>query len=673
MASVPTWQPSVTVQQAPSVRVSAPMGDMGAPVFAGIDKLEAAGKKYQADSDAYAVVNASNAMTMDMLNYFNGENGLFAKKGADAMGASQQAQQFFTDSVQKYSSTLQNDAQRRMFEAHMKPNAYNYLRDAATHERNEISSFQNQQYNSGISLGVQGAALNYKDPNSLQGFLDSNERLLQTQAKAQGWSPDTVTLHRINNNTNAVKNAYLSAIDNNDYSSAKNLLDKFGPMIDPVTKNKLSENIRQHQQKNDDFLAADSIVKQATRSDGSIDMAIAQNLLNKMYGPGSGTSIGGNAIIQEGSKQIGKPYLLGADGVSSTDCGLFTQQVLQNATGFDIGTRTADGQYLALQKQGKVFNDASGLQKGDLVFWDVPSNHSHWSPSDDPSAVNSDSEAYKGITHVGLYAGDGKVLQAGSNGVDYMDINTYPVVGYGKTGGDDNQSAAFDAGRYKQVEGIVHASIADNMRIKAQQDRDYRQQLSQQIDGAGSLSDAMDVINSAELPLQTKNALIGAAKSKFKALATGDPDKKHYAYYERNGLYRDLNVTAEQQAMIEEGRDPTPAQSTKFSNAWYRINRYNAFVNGGGYGGSESGGDSGDTDVAKNRYQEILQDLWNSKTPEERKQKVRDNMNELNSLEQQLGVDANNDVSYIMANGETPPQAQEEVSPDDYNYSQGGD
>lgn len=661
MASVPTWQPSVAIQQAPSVRVSAPMGDAGAPVFNGLDKLEAAGKKYQADSDAYAVVNASNAMTMDMLNYFNGENGLFAKKGADAMGASQQAQQFFTDTAQKYSATLQNDAQRRMFEAHMKPNAYNYLRDAATHERNETANFQNQQYNSGVSLGVQGAALNYKDPTSLQGFLDSNERLLQTQAKAQGWSPDTVTLHRINNNTNAIKGAYLSAMDNNDTAAAKNLLDKFGSMIDPLTKNKLLQDVTKIQQKNDDFLAADSIVKQATRADGSIDLAVAQNLLSKMYGPDktSGGSI--SAGLDAGWKAWGNQHMdngrVGCAEAVGKIGGYYSPFLAQEAQNGVAYVPTMVQHASQPGGPGVIPFDASKLQKGDCIVY-----------GDDDHIVIADGN--------GGYVGNSSDANGGQgatvHGSDYTAMSGLEPTKIIKTGGDDSQPA-FDAGRYKQVEGLVHAKISDSMRIKAQQDRDYRQQLSQQIDGAGSLSDAMDVINGADLPLQTKNALINAAKTKFKAITAGDPNQKFFANYERNGLYRDMNVIAEQQAMIEEGRDPTPAQSTKFSNAWYRVNRYNAFSKSGGYGGDSGGGGGGDADVAKSRYQEIMQDLWNSKTPEERKQKVRDNMAELNDLEQQLGVDANNDVAYVIANGETPPQAQEETNTDDYNYSQGGD
>lgn len=144
--------------------------------------------------------------------------------------------------------------------------------------------------------------------------------------------------------------------------------------------------------------------------------------------------VDGSNILTIGEEQLGKPYELGADGTNSTDCGLFTQQTLGKA-GVELDYRTADGQYRQLETEGKTFASEAEAQPGDLVFWDVPTNREKWTPSDDPAAVNSDGQAYKGITHVGIYAGEGKVLQAGRHGVSYADINDFgDIVGFGKTG-----------------------------------------------------------------------------------------------------------------------------------------------------------------------------------------------------------------------------------------------
>ncbi len=635
MASVPTWQPSVAIQQAPSVRVSAPMGDAGAPVFAGIDKNIQVQLKQKADEDSFAALDASNKMTTDMLNFVNGENGVLFKKGENAVGVLKQTEDFYNQKMQEYSNILGNNVQRRMFEAHSRPNMYNFMRNVATHEKNEAIGLRAKQYDTSINTGSDIIAANYHDPKTIKAALGTMDSSLLTQATGEGWTKDIVNERRQKNNTTAIMGAFNVAMDNNDTTSAKKLIDNFGNLMDPVMRGKATLLLNKIQHKNDDFLAADGIVKQATRADGSIDLAVAQNLLSKMYGPDktSGGSI--SAGLDAGWKAWGNQHMdngrVGCAEAVGKIGGYYSPFLAQEAQAGIAYVPTMVQHASQPGGPGVIPFDASKLQKGDCIVY-----------GDDDHIVIADGN--------GGYVGNSSDANGGQgatvHGNDYTAMSGLEPTKIIKTGGDDS-SAAFDAGRYKQVEGLVHAKISDNMRIKAQQDRDYRQQLSQQIDGAGSLSDAMDVINGADLPLQTKNALIGAAKTKFKALTTGDPNQKFFANYERNGLYRDMNVIAEQQAMIEEGRDPTPAQSTKFSNAWYRVNRYNAFTKGGGYGGG-----GGDADVAKSRYQEIMQDLWNSKTPEERKQKVRDNMAELNDLEQQLGVDANNDVSYIMSNGE---------------------
>jgi cell wall-associated NlpC family hydrolase len=144
----------------------------------------------------------------------------------------------------------------------------------------------------------------------------------------------------------------------------------------------------------------------------------------------------GSDIIAAGEQQLGTPYQLGADGINATDCGKFTQDTLAK-NGINLDYRTADGQYLQLQNEGKTFTSEAEAQVGDLVFFDVHSNRKTWSPSDDPASVNSNVEAYKGVTHVGIYAGEGKVLQAGSHGVSYANINAFgDIVGFGKTAGE---------------------------------------------------------------------------------------------------------------------------------------------------------------------------------------------------------------------------------------------
>ena len=100
-------------------------------------------------------------------------------------------------------------------------------------------------------------------------------------------------------------------------------------------------------------------------------------------------------MITKLKSQKGMIYTLGGDGITSTDCGKFIQDA-SNAP-----MRTVDDMYRAKEGSGEVFSDRSQLKRGDIVYYKNTSNQA--------------GEAYKQITHAGVYLGDGKIIHAGSS------------------------------------------------------------------------------------------------------------------------------------------------------------------------------------------------------------------------------------------------------------------
>lgn len=105
-------------------------------------------------------------------------------------------------------------------------------------------------------------------------------------------------------------------------------------------------------------------------------------------------------MLYHASRDLGKPYVLGGDGVHSTDCGKLTSEALKHS-GVEGVSRLADMQYMSAKKG----EHGLGLHKqepaaGDLVFFRVPTRQS--------------SIAYDGVTHVTMYVGDGLTLAASS-------------------------------------------------------------------------------------------------------------------------------------------------------------------------------------------------------------------------------------------------------------------
>ncbi|EHM00253.1 hydrolase [Lentilactobacillus parafarraginis] len=97
-----------------------------------------------------------------------------------------------------------------------------------------------------------------------------------------------------------------------------------------------------------------------------------------------------SSLYTVAKQNLGKPYVWGATGPSSFDCSGFTSYVYKKGAGVKL-PRTAQAQYNAEKKVSY-----SNLQKGDLVFFGGSTSS---------------------ISHVGMYIGNGKMVDAQNRGV----------------------------------------------------------------------------------------------------------------------------------------------------------------------------------------------------------------------------------------------------------------
>lgn len=102
------------------------------------------------------------------------------------------------------------------------------------------------------------------------------------------------------------------------------------------------------------------------------------------------TKVKYKSVYKTAKKNLGKPYVYGATGPSAFDCSGFTSYIYKKTAKVQI-PRTAAAQY---QAGKKVAYDK--MKKGDLVFFGY--------------------SAYS-IYHVGMYIGNGQMIDAQNNGV----------------------------------------------------------------------------------------------------------------------------------------------------------------------------------------------------------------------------------------------------------------
>ena len=106
------------------------------------------------------------------------------------------------------------------------------------------------------------------------------------------------------------------------------------------------------------------------------------------------------AVIDLAKKQIGKPYVWGAEGPNSFDCSGLVYYVYKNAANITL-PRTSSSQY-----DSGVAVSKSNLKPGDLIF--------------------SSTDGTGNVTHVSIYSGNGKMIHAPRSGknVEEVSMNT---------------------------------------------------------------------------------------------------------------------------------------------------------------------------------------------------------------------------------------------------------
>lgn len=111
------------------------------------------------------------------------------------------------------------------------------------------------------------------------------------------------------------------------------------------------------------------------------------------------------AVIEAGLKYLGTPYEYGSDRNTTTtfDCSDFVRQAFKDALGVTLpGDSASQGAYV--RERSAVTTDWRQLKRGDLMFFmDYKGTNSSLYANKQPFTSK--------ISHVGIYLGDGKILQ----------------------------------------------------------------------------------------------------------------------------------------------------------------------------------------------------------------------------------------------------------------------
>ena len=141
----------------------------------------------------------------------------------------------------------------------------------------------------------------------------------------------------------------------------------------------------------------------------------------------SGGSASGDAVVSEANKYLGTPYVWGGSSPSGFDCSGLVYYAL-NEAGVSVPRTTAQG----YKDMATPVNEATA-QPGDLIFFGTQGV----------------------VDHVGIYMGNGQMVNATGSCVQITDINTRRagIISWGRIGGATQSGSAASAQAGTQSSG----------------------------------------------------------------------------------------------------------------------------------------------------------------------------------------------------------------------------
>lgn len=481
-------------------------------------------REKQIDEDiTNAVVEAQTEYKKQIRDVlYNQDSGLMTRKGKYAQG--------INDEFTKYEEQIRKNVMKNLPRfAKAEQTFHNIANEYANSNMSSIIEYQGKQRDEYRKLTFNNSTeeikkdMLYNNSESIQNGLLELDRLGRMYA-LNDYGEESYKAYIAGQKEEISTMFANQAYQAKDWDGLDSVLKEYGKSMDPNNLAKFQGILKDERKKDRIYTTAQEYIEKNrakyTKADGSFDSekAIADYKDLKRNETETVTIKGDRNVFKNMQSviqsEMGKTYKLGGGGVGydTTDCGKFVQDAT-SAAGINLGTRMADGQAHWAVQNNKFFTDQNNLQPGDLVFF--KNTYGNFQETDDYNlaAQDGDNYAYKGITHVGIYTGNGKVVQAGSHGVAEVDMNAFKEIGGFAKLNDSSEQTITRPKKvdFEEEDAVIQrikafgAESRQNVAIKNSDEMDrVRNGL---VELKGSPTSQFDLIDNSSLPLYTKEQL----------------------------------------------------------------------------------------------------------------------------------------------------------------------
>lgn len=412
-------------------RIAASIGQMQGQTLKGIaNTIQNVGEQI----DAVNVQAASNEYTKRLNDVlYNQDNGLMNTQMQGADGITQkfeEAERKIRQEVGKQYQFL--SAKGSMVFNRMTDNSaaqrYEMVR---RHQTQQFNAYKDVTYNNALELNTQTAADNYAMPEVVDQnmaeaiasvrmrYADQGEEVVKAQErKAVGGIAQQV-----------INRAYAQG----DTDSAEKYIEKYGRYMDASVVSGYAKNVYATKMAAMQEVTAKSLFAQFGDNEEA-----AYNYINS-------DAFGGNGNVNNALTWYKDAEARG-ESLGKNQCTVGLNKALV-AGGYKPINTWAPTAWEEVKDTSRAFKDRSKLRPGDIVYWNT-------------SSIPGEA------SHVGMYAGDGKVCQSGDSGIRTISLDAYTVVGFSRPEG----KAATPEER-KKLFAAYQGEVALRKRFEAQENQ----------------------------------------------------------------------------------------------------------------------------------------------------------------------------------------------------------
>lgn len=525
-----TYQQAVepNVMKPPAVRRTSDVnaygtgGESYGRVAAALGQVSKVLAQEQEDRDTADVMKARNEIMTSLTEQLYGENGLFVTGvGENAKGLIERTTAAIHKTYDEISKNY-NGRVRFALQGNLNENMSNFQRIAASKEMAEQKAVEKATFDANLSTNAQQAALTWNVNGAPTMYVKNGDTLLLAYAKKEGWSGAQLGKERQSMVTNIAAAAAGAAVESEDYARADEILSRFRNEMEQDTYWKIARIVKKKQDAKDMDKEVTRILGDGGVWDGkTFNLARARELVDEVYGEGATKEAGGasQAVDQGFSAILGKEMDYGRKG-----CVEAYLKGTKNVSSF-CAREAANGVVNVPQLLKDARADDSVIVERYTPDMELPAGAAIIYYHDEDDAENAEN-----AEHVVASDGRGGIYGNSSSARDYTDEDGNYIRGRGEVthgesieigGGlrptwiirpkDGGRISAYDPEKREQLMSLLEARGKDMEAAYKKQRGEYLDSVGKAMQGAGSYSEALSILNAQDLDMDEINHLKGQA------------------------------------------------------------------------------------------------------------------------------------------------------------------